>query len=394
MPWSVAEIAPLLIQGLLSGDVIMDNALLREVYVIVTLTVLINQMKCHVKTCRNLSEPVPGDNGQCISETKVCDEKYDCPNEDKSDENSTVCNHWNCTGDRWKCANGICIDRDQVCDGVAACNDGSDEGLHCKDWTCLPGYIKCLDNLQCVSNKSLCNGKAHCIDGSDEHKHICNTCGDDNWLCFDGEQCVSCADVCNNVPDCNDGSDELEYVCDTYQCPPGMWFCNDKRKCILTSQRCDGKIECSDGSDENLCEDYVCPIGATKCANQIQCIDKSMICDNYIDCLDGSDELCTALCLAKPITQKTIVRKCIEDSSVCFPIDKICDGVADCPDGSDEADCGCEDWDMHICQIDDHPMCAYKEWFQGTMRETNHCLLRGPVREPSPDTSFKGRKLS
>ena len=106
----------------------------------------------------------------------------------------------------------------------------------------------------------------------------------------------------------------------------------------------------------------MCPDGATKCANNKQCIDESIICDDHTDCLDGSDELCTALCLAKPITRKTIIKKCIEDSTVCFPIDQICDRVADCPDGSDEADCECEDLDMHTCRIDDHSLCILSKF--------------------------------
>ena len=34
---------------------------------------------------------------------------------------------WKCSRFHWKCQNGICIDKDYVCNDVDDCGDGSDE---------------------------------------------------------------------------------------------------------------------------------------------------------------------------------------------------------------------------------------------------------------------------
>ena len=99
-------------------------------------------------------------------------------------------------------------------------------------------------------------------------------------------------------------------------------------------------------------------INERKCANRFQCISESDICDGVQHCKDNSDELCSDSCLKKLLGGKTIIRKCLEDSSVCVPVEKYCDRVADCPYGSDEANCSCEAWDMHQCHFGGSSMCS------------------------------------
>ncbi len=92
-----------------------------------------------------------------------------------------------------------------------------------------------------------------------------------------------------------------------------------------------------------------------KCADNLQCIEQNYVCDGVIDCLDGSDELCKAPCLTSQLgtLEKTIVRKCKEDTTKCIPVEKYCDRLADCPLGSDEIDshCTCTDWKVDEFQL-------------------------------------------
>ncbi len=127
---------------------------------------------------------------------------------------------------------------------------------------------------------------------------------------------------------------------------------------------CDGKADCIDKSDENktMCLAWQCPSNRIKCANNIQCIDKSSICDGYENCNDKSDELCDNPCLKKQLKNKSIIRKCSEDNTLCIPVEQFCDRVIDCPDGSDEAGCSCEDWSMNKCSIGETNLCIYKHW--------------------------------
>lgn len=57
-----------------------------------------------------------------------------------------------------------CIDLGQVCDGVAHCQDRSDE-LQCAEAGCAH---QCADKSRCLPQSFLCDGERDCVDGSDE----------------------------------------------------------------------------------------------------------------------------------------------------------------------------------------------------------------------------------
>ncbi len=333
------------------------------------------------------------------------------------DEDESFCRHWNCSKGRWKCGNNKCIKNESVCDGRDNCRDSTEELPElCRNWTCHHDFIKCQDNVKCIPKWKIMNGVSGCNDGSDEDpqyhirsncseqsEHLCDDgvqcisgekwcdgksyddlgfyeyyncrdlsdegdhckdweCLPDRWKCEDNLQCIEATKVCDGKLHCNDGSDELYKLCGCLQASD--WICQNEQGCVSIEEVCDGKDDCKDKSDEdrNMCLNLSCINGSTKCADEIQCISKFHICDGSENCKDGSDELCTDLCLRKPLEGKSIIRKCPEDSSVCVPVERYCDRVADCPDGGDESKCSCEDWNMHEFRLEGINMCIYKRW--------------------------------
>ncbi|KAF5890991.1 low-density lipoprotein receptor-related protein 1B-like, partial [Clarias magur] len=68
----------------------------------------------------------------------------------------------------FQCGNGECIDYELACDGVAHCEDKSDEdGQYCEKRDCRGGYKRC-NNQRCVVHSRFCDGVNDCGDHSDE----------------------------------------------------------------------------------------------------------------------------------------------------------------------------------------------------------------------------------
>lgn len=92
---------------------------------------------------------------QCIPNIWVCDNHVDCPDDSSDEEDCPECIEF-------KCANGVCIGSDNLCNGVNNCGDNSDE-LNCT--------MECGENEHfchpkgCISNDKLCNGEIDCYDG-------------------------------------------------------------------------------------------------------------------------------------------------------------------------------------------------------------------------------------
>merc|ERR1712083_659058 len=78
-----------------------------------------------------------------------------------------------CSHGGWECATGECVLRENVCNSVADCSDGSDES-RCDRETCEDFLFQCRDKTQCVSRVGVCNGRPECGDGSDEDQPDCD----------------------------------------------------------------------------------------------------------------------------------------------------------------------------------------------------------------------------
>ena len=336
--------------------------------------------------------------GTCIDKMYVCDGSKNKDCDDRSDEDRTMCAQWNCAPGYTKCKDGLqCLKDSRMCDGEVMCRDKSDEDpAACSQWNCTNGGWKCKDGLKCLQDEYMCDGREQCRNGSDEDPAVCSqwNCTDGRWKCKDGLQCIMPDMVCNGKmwgsyggSDCTDGSDEDPAVCAQWNCAPGYTKCRDGLQCVddnsMRRGRCDGVPVCNDKSDEDpaICSQYTCLPGYTKCADNLQCIRKRDICDGRVHCNDASDELCFDPCLKIPFShrEKSIIRRCPEDYSVCLPVEQYCDGIAQCPDVGDEiqSSCACEDWGLHSCQIEGHDQlkCLNTKWLPPDGVKQCHALL-------------------
>ncbi|XP_073770596.1 uncharacterized protein si:dkey-88l16.3 isoform X2 [Danio rerio] len=305
--------------------------------------------------CKSHSMLCPG-TSLCISQTRLCDGKLDCP--DGSDEVSCVhaCSN---PGDFLCKDSRKCVDGNQVCDGRSDCFDGSDEmacylsarTLNKVPLKCRVGSKPCNDGRQCVLHDHVCDGEKDCKDGSDE-RGCPNRCKADQFRCAHGRMCIDKKQVCDGTPQCQDRSDELNCFTRSHDC---RHQCDNKTRCIPESFLCDGERDCVDATDEANCSEIkgeedksvtpnkdtsglqppppVCRSPSRLCPVTSLCITQTQICDGRIDCPDGSDEVsCIDVCSKPGHFLCKDRRKCIEGNLVC-------DGHSDCLDDSDELDC-------------------------------------------------------
>ncbi|XP_067947545.1 basement membrane-specific heparan sulfate proteoglycan core protein-like [Watersipora subatra] len=120
-----------------------------------------------------------------------------------------------CTVLEFRCGNGNCVFRGDLCNGQNDCGDNSDEN-NCQSSPdqCEPPEMKC-NNGRCVQKIWRCDGDDDCKDGTDEQRQYCTAkpfgdpCELHEHQCSSRDQCVPKSYICDGQTDCLDNSDEI-----------------------------------------------------------------------------------------------------------------------------------------------------------------------------------------
>lgn len=115
------------------------------------------------------------DSNMCILKSLRCNGHKDCSfGEDEKDCKPPR----KCPSDLFECNNGECLTQEKVCDYNYDCKDKSDEH-NCEDKNkkkiCPPLHFACGDG-KCISKRFQCDGVNDCEDHSDEERCSSKEC--------------------------------------------------------------------------------------------------------------------------------------------------------------------------------------------------------------------------
>jgi len=204
-----------------------------------------------------------------------------------------------CSGAKWGCVNGLCVDCFSSCDpsqqncpcsGTKCINGkctGCDEGAPCdKDHPCCEGYTcnlesgKCEScNRQCTDNTECCAGGL-CVNGVCAYSNSCNNLPCTNptepcKVCTSSDSCLTCTDntICAKS---NSG-----FVCKPQgNCPAGQYECDDPNCPTGCCDALTGECACGEGGHPcKTLEGCGCCIDGEKTA--LACPENTYLCPDY-----------------------------------------------------------------------------------------------------------------
>ena len=177
---------------------------------------------------------------ETLHDTLVCDHIQHCA--DNTDED--FCQYVLCPFYLFRCENGQCISQDKLCDLKIDCYDGSDEFCELERFflnlTTLPPAVVEVDGT----------GRPFLGQMKDSDE-----CPVTHFRCSQGF-CLPIYLRCNGVDDCPNREDEAS--CESYSCS-GFYRCRGSKVCLHPDHVCDGLFQCPQYDDELLCERLTCP---------------------------------------------------------------------------------------------------------------------------------------
>lgn len=166
---------------------------------------MIDEHKCLTNQFR--CPPSGNHSAICISSTGQCDGHADCPGA----EDERNCGERHCATNHFRCTDGRCIHTDWVCNGIADCDDASDEPPNCAKHRCPERPTFCrfghcaLDKFECdrwmgCEDDDTCLNGAQCQKEPKDGKVRCDHC---DLRRFNGSRCEQCVDLhCENGGHC------------------------------------------------------------------------------------------------------------------------------------------------------------------------------------------------
>ncbi|XP_024084029.1 G-protein coupled receptor GRL101-like isoform X2 [Cimex lectularius] len=285
--------------------------------------------------------------GSRIHKQYWCDGWPNCPDNHADELNCSKCDK----PDEYKCSNGRCISRANVCDSQCDCVSANstvcDDEIGCeKFYTTTNGMTNCIVGTslacgtternraeeRCIASGFLCDGQNQCFNGkylSDEFG-----CKESDVMSLPPSELFRCQDnrtlpkdlLCDFKIDCLDGDDETDCQASAADCAQEEFRCQNGQ-CVPIGSRCNMYTDCWDKTDEIGCHEVPCE--EYRCKEGGQCVSNSSNCDFFLDCLDGSDEDNCTFVDCGPDEFRCQNGQCVDKKQRCFNSGNPREGCAD-----------------------------------------------------------------